>query len=485
MTRTMRIVFVTLILNVLAVTAGLSTGLAMVNLHNLLSSGGGTIKQSPVIYPSDYKIQRALSTSTGLSDVTVRWTDNSPEDTSTLVERANSAGVWSTVATFNQPLAGPQTFVDHGLPADTEWCYRVRIRGADSAEVLTSSLCAVTQMLGDPGVFRTQLRIRVANVSSGGTDGLVSVSLNAGPGNVPTGSWTGINTPIDDLEAGSDVTYDLIQNGIGTLRDITRVGIYTNSTDGFCVAQIQLSVNGAVAFDRLYGDTATTCEWVDGYHAILVRHDELRASPLFAGFVSPAMSPRVLPTELVSRLEAIIGTMTFERTDVAWRDPGDGPGVEISHVADDTVRADIHLVSTGFASPDIHLQLDTRVSFQSSGNVWELVFEPVQFHADVDFPWWADVIVAITDPICTPTAAIAGAAFDDCMSLLEQYIAQQIEAGFSAPSQRVKVSLPANCITPAVSVAGDGSLWFSCAQTRTTTTTLTKGAVTTKSLLLR
>ena len=63
MTRTMRIVFVTLILNVLAVTAGLSTGLAMVNLHNLLSSGGGTIKQSPVIYPSDYKIQRALSTS--------------------------------------------------------------------------------------------------------------------------------------------------------------------------------------------------------------------------------------------------------------------------------------------------------------------------------------------------------------------------------------------------------------------------------------
>ena len=139
MTRTMRTVLAMLTLNVLALTAWRSPALAMVNLNNLLTSGGGgTIKQSPVIYPSDYKIQRALNTSTGLSDVTVRWTDNSPEDTSTLVERANSAGVWSTVATFNQPLAGPQTFVDHGLPADTEWCYRVRIRGADSAEVLTS-----------------------------------------------------------------------------------------------------------------------------------------------------------------------------------------------------------------------------------------------------------------------------------------------------------------------------------------------------------
>ena len=66
----------------------------------------------------------------------------------------------------------------------------------------------------------------------------------------------------------------------------------------------------------------------------------------------------------------------------------------------------------------------------------------------------------------------------------ERITAQQIEAGFSAPSQRVKVSLPANCIAPAVSVAGDGSLWVACAQTRTTTT-VTKGAVTTKALILR
>jgi hypothetical protein len=215
-------------------------------------------------------LQRSLSTSTGLSDVIVRWTDTSPADTSTLIERANSAGVWATIATIAQPLDGPQSFTDHGLPADSEGCYRVRIRGANGAEVVTSPRCVVTQKLNDIGVFRTQLRIRVANVSNGGTDGRVAVALQSGPFDIPTGSYTGLKTVIDDLEAGSDVTYDLIQDGITTLRDITRIGVYTGSTDAFCVSQIQLIVNTAVAFDRTWGDSAATCEWVDGYNAIYI-----------------------------------------------------------------------------------------------------------------------------------------------------------------------------------------------------------------------
>ena len=51
-------------------------------------------------------------------------------------------------------------------------------------------------------------------------------------------------------------------------------------------------------------------------HAILIHHDELRASPLFANFQSPVMSPLVETDELESRLEAVIGTLIFERLDV-------------------------------------------------------------------------------------------------------------------------------------------------------------------------
>ena len=476
MKTTMRSVITTLTASLaLAGTTWLTPAAAMPNLNNLLNSGGGTLKLPDVIYPSDFTLQRVLNTSTGLSDVAVRWKDTSPADTSTLIERANSAGVWSTLATLG-PLDGPQAYTDRNLPADSEWCYRIRIRGANNAEVVTLPRCAVTQKPNDIGVFRTQLRIRVANVSNGGTDGRVAVALQSGPFDIPTGSYTGLKTAIDDLEAGSDVTYDLIQDGITTLRDITRIGVYTGSTDAFCVSQIQLIVNTAVAFDRTWGDTAATCEWVDGYNAIYISHDELRASPQFVNFQSPIMSPLVETDELESRLQAVVGTLIFERLDVDWR----SPGVTVSRLADNAVRANIYLENTDFGGPNIDLQLDVQVSFTQNGGNWELSFEPANFHASVDFPWWEDVLVAIVDPVCVPATAIAGAAFEDCMSQLEKYIAKEIKKGFDIPSKRIPVVLPANCVTPEVTVLSDGALFFSCAQARTTTTkgtTVLKGLV--------
>ena len=121
-----------------------------------------------------------------------------------------------------------------------------------------------------------------------------------------------------------------------------------------------------------------------------------------------------------------------------------------------------------------------QVSFVQSGGNWELSFEPVNFHASVDFPWWEDVLVAILDPVCVPVTAINGAAFEDCMSQLEKYIAKEIKKGFDIPSKRIPVVLPDKCVTPEVTVLSDGALFFSCAQARTTTTkgtTVLKGLV--------
>ncbi len=478
MKRTMRGVLTTLTASLaLAVTTWLTPADALPSIPNLLNSGGGgTLKLADVIHPSDYTLQRSLNTSTGLSDVIVRWKDTSPADTSTLIERANSAGTWSTLTTIAKALDGPQSYVDRNLPADSEWCYRIRIRGANNAEVLTLPRCVVTQKLNDIGVFRAQLRIRVANVSNGGTDGRVAVALQAGPFNIPTGSYTGLKTAIDDLEAGSDVTYDLIQDGITTLRDITRIGVYTGSTDAFCVSQIQLIVNTAVAFERTWGNSAATCEWVDGYNAIYVSHDELRASPQFVNFQSPIMSPLVETDELESRLEAVIGTLIFERLDVDWRNPG----VVVSRLTDNTIRAKVYLENTDFGGPDIDLQLDVQVAFTQNGTAWDLSFEPVNFQASVDFAWWEEALVALIDPVCVPVTAIAGAAFEDCMSQLEKHIAREIKKGFDIPSKRIPVVLPANCVTPEVTVQSDGALFFSCAQARTTPTkgtTVLKGLV--------
>ena len=94
MKRTMHGVLTTLTASLaFAVTTWLTPADALPSIPNLLNSGGGgTLKLADVIHPSDYTLQRSLNTSTGLSDVIVRWKDTSPADTSTLIERANSAG---------------------------------------------------------------------------------------------------------------------------------------------------------------------------------------------------------------------------------------------------------------------------------------------------------------------------------------------------------------------------------------------------------
>src|SRR5262245_12078638 len=188
------------------------------------------------------------------------------------------------------------------------------------------------------------------------------------------------------------------------------------------------------------------------------------------------MSPVVETDELESRIEALVGTLIFERLDVDWRNPG----VSVSRLSDSAVRANIYLESTDFGGPDIDLQLDVQVSFVQSGSNWELSFEPTNFHASVDFAWWEEALAYLIDPVCVPVTAINGAAIEPCMTQLEKYIAKEIKKGFDIPSKRIPVVLPANCVTPQVSVLSDGALFFSCAQARTTTTgTLTTTTTTT------
>jgi hypothetical protein len=486
---------------ILALTAALqlalawrSPALALINLDTTPTGGGaGTFTTPDVIYPSDDRVQRTLK-STGLSDIRVSWTDHSQADVSTVIERSvTSAGAWTALYTFTTSLDGPQSYVDADLSPDSEYCYRIRIRGA-TTQVVSWPRCVVTQQRNDPGVWRTQLRVRVADVSSAGTNGRVSISLNGGPWDIPHGAWTGINSPIDDFERNSDVTYELIQTGIATLRDITRVQLYTQSTDAFCVRDLQLLVNGVVAFEKVFGNTTTTCRWVDGSHTLLIPHAELRASALFTGYVSPAPSFVVPTDEIAARLGAIVGSMLWERTEVHWRDPGPftipnsngqqwspGPAVEVSRKTEDTIHVDLHMVGNDWPNPDITLSLDLLVAFVPANGGWELAFTSSGFKADVDFPWFVDLLV---NGVCSVVLTPVGGALADCMGAIESYIAEQIEDAFEAPTQRVPIALdPSVCAVPAVRVATDGALVFSCAQARTTTKII--APIATRGVLLR
>ena len=456
--------------------ASTTTSFARVNLTNLTGGlgGGGTFVQPPINYPSSFKIAyRALQASPSLlSNVGISWTDNSIQDVSTIIERSPDGTTWATRKSYPTALDGPQSWTDTDLPPDTKFCYRLTTRGPNGQSITTSPLCALTQVRNDIGVWRTELRVRVANVPNAGTDRWIAAALTFPVNNLPGGNYTGINYAIDDFEAGSDMTYDLSQTGITALHDISRIYLgISHWDDAVCLRDIELKVNGQVAFQKAWGNTASTCQWIGGSNGpqwILIDHAEMRANPTFANFTAPSAGLIVLKDELASRIESLVGSMLFQRTDVAWRGVDSGYGVQVSKKLgfDNVVHVKLPLegLVDNFPNPDIDIQFDVELKFVPNGAKWDLHLDVVNLTGSADFAWWAEVLGALLDPICAPVIAISEGRdpFLDCMTHLEDYIADSIRTGFSPQSQRITVAVPETCGKPTVGVDSNANVRFGC-----------------------
>jgi len=417
----------------------------------------------------------------GTSTATIAWYDKSTTDVQTLVERQlDPNGLWSVRRTITGPVTGDRSIVDTGLAPDRRYCYRVTVKDAAGASRTSSSTCVVTQKAGDVPVTRAQLRVVLANVSGAGTDGWVSVALTEPPGNLPTGNFTGINTARDDFEVGPNDTYELNVGGVSSFRDITRISIASGSTDAFCVQRLQLIVNnnenngitpnsGTVVYDKFYGTAANTCRWAGStYGPLVVSHSELRSQTPFVTYAGAQPPSSIGPDEMESRLESIIGTLFWNRNDVAW-DSDQTHAVTVTGVDDDIETVHVHLdfesLNEG-PNPEVDIDFDVSLSFEptASPNVWTLVFDTHNLRADVDFAWWTEVLSSLVYPVCNfPVAAATGTdPFLDCISHLEQYIEEKIESSFNGRSDRMPVTLPPGCTKPFVNVAGDDSIRFTC-----------------------
>ncbi len=403
-----------------------------------------------------------LPTSRTTSSIRLGWTSPASA-TSTVLYRRLPGGAWATVRTWGV-LSGAQSYNDTGRTSDTPYCYRLKVANADGSKY-TNERCAVTDIAQSPGVFRVQLRLRMADVEDAGSDDRMGVSLNY---NALGYNHTGLNYARDDFERNSDFTYDLDQKNIRRLHDITDIRIAKYGSDAVCIRSFDLLVNNKVAFTRTYGNTSTTCKWIDGdapYSPTLhVTHAELRAATSFTGFVSPQASLSVPRAELESRMESLIGNLFWTSSEVKWGHIYGRP-VEISYVAPNKFHVDLDLegVAPWLPNPEVDIDFDMTVGFTQTASGWSLNLESSAFNASVDFAWWAEMLSILLDPICAPIASGASSSVVlDCISKLENYIEEKVESGFTAQSQRIPVSVPAICPTPTVSVQPTGDLLFGC-----------------------
>jgi len=486
--------------------SGLGGGVAMTGV--LVGGGGAGGGPPSLTAPASVRVTRRVlctgspvptncTTSDGSSSAQISWYDVSTDDVRTHLERKlEPNGAWTRVQTINEPVTYARTTYDRGLAPDSRYCYRLTAEASDGRAQTSTEACVVTQMRNDLTVTRAQLRLVVANVSGGGTDGSFTVALNENPFGLPNGNFTAINTPRDDLEAGSDVTYELNVPGLATYRDVTRISFGSGSTDEVCIQEVQLILNdnenrgytagqGDVVYERFFGTTASTCRWVGGIHgALRVDHAELRAAPEFVAATGGVPITSIGNDEVEARIEPIIGTLFYERTDVEW-DPDQSDAVEVSQALGGTsvrVHLDFEGEATG-PNPEVDIDFYMTPVFTptSDPTVWNFDLQVAGLTASVDFSWWVEVLSGLASPLCTPiiSAASWDAGLYDCISSLEGYIESQIEAAFEVPpTEQMTIALPAGCIQPTVEVAGDASIRFGCDAYQRTTTPVTRGVTT-------
>lgn len=424
--------------------------------------------------------QSPCTVSDGTSVAQISWYDVSTDDVRTHIERRTEPnGAWTRVQTIATPVTYAAAAYDRGLAPDTRYCYRLTAEASDGRAQTSGTTCLVTQKPGDLPVTRAQLLLVVANVANGGTDGRFTVSLNESPFDLPNGNFTAIATPRDDLEAGSDVTYELNVPGVAAFRDITRISVASSSTDEFCLQEVQLILNGndnngltadrgSVVYERFYGSTATTCRWVGGIHgALRVDHAELRAAPEFVAFTGGQPIFSLGEEEIESRLEPIIGTLFYERRDIDW-DTDQTSAVSVAQALGGQslkVHMDLEGIVEG-PNPEVDIDFLVTPTFTptASPTIWTLDLATSNMTASVDFSWWVELLGGLLDPVCAPAVALAEGRdpFLDCISHLEDYIETRIEASFDAPTEPMTVALPAGCIQPTVAIAADASVRFGC-----------------------
>ncbi|OGO68384.1 MAG: hypothetical protein A2Z49_05370 [Chloroflexi bacterium RBG_19FT_COMBO_56_12] len=396
--------------------------------------------------------------------LSVTWQDRSSTDEVNYLERREEDGPWEVVAEFG-PLSDWITYQDTGLEPDTRYCYRVRVENSFGSKTTPSDnrACGYTRDGNNLRVWRIQITIRTADIPDAGTSDDVRVRLNSPLATyIPHLNQTWLDygpqliTPFpvvwsDDFDRGREFTYDLRLPYISELSDITLISIVKEGTDALGIAEISLRVNGVQVFERFFGETASTCLWIDeddGHSPIYtVSHAELRAHPSWQAYVASPPDPplQISSGELVSRLEGIMGD-SIHGTELYWdRDHFFGSAwVEVKRLNDTTLEVDLDLgvdvPVLGDPEVDINFHLNFNLTCNQAAGTATLVVTTTDFDASVDFD--------LLDEIVT----LGG------INYFEDRIAEAMEAGFNNITEVITINSGGLC--PRIEIDNNGNVNF-------------------------
>ena len=396
-------------------------------------------------------------------NIRVRW--NGPTVSGQSYQLQHWTG--ATWAGLTSVVAG-STFVHSGLAPDSKHCYRVR---STPSGLNSGYNCAYTSDGTGRQVWRIQLEVHTASVGDAGTDDSVNVALNEysiGPGS----NLTWMDYGRDDREGGDTFRYDLNLDDIALFSDINKIQLNKVGTDGWCIADFRLLVNERAVYSESFSALPGGCLWLDGndghVNTYTVDHTKLRAHPLWQGYVEPFrvsfdpfqnVATLTIPrAETESRIEGMIGHL-IHGTQAHWGDKHGRAYVEADPSGvNDRLKLDLDLEASVdyWFDPELDIDFDLHYTAGCSTDQTRALagVTTENLEAHVDFDWFSEFLSGLFILECE--VGVGG----DCISKLEHFIEDRIEASFTPISQSQSQVLPLGyrCLSAEVAVDANANV---------------------------
>jgi hypothetical protein len=248
-------------------------------------------------------------------------------------------------------------------------------------------------------VWRVQLRLKTGTTDNAGTNDNVFVGLTSeehveGGGSelevlensLTTGSW--LDYARNDFERGDDDLYDIRLNNVERLRDITRIQIGKTGTDGWCLASVEVIVNGVRLMAKNYPGN---CDYIDppgGTDHLWIPYATMRGHEDWRSSVLPYPT-RITTADIKSMIQSEVGH-EIRFAPAYW---GHYHGEPIFIRVDPEAKRygidlDMAIEVDNFADPD----LDVKFALDVVSTCDEVGLKVKNLKVDVDLPLWADVL---------------------------------------------------------------------------------------------
>ena len=235
----------------------------------------------------------------------------------------------------------------------------------------------------DVPLWRIELLTKTANRDHANTDDRIRLRMK-----LRSGGTVDLDLQGDDRERGRIDSYSIDPWGVQRVRDIERIELYTDGSDGWCVEWIALRINGDIS--PIYEKTYSNCRWIDtdSSSSVVIPSITLRAHSKWnlAQHPKALQPPTQIPRHTLERMiEGAVGDALGELRYIGWGSKFGRSHVEVSRGAAQTTEVDLDLDDDNGVFRAIEVDADFSINWSCRDG--HIDFELSDLRTEIEDGW--------------------------------------------------------------------------------------------------